>query len=257
MARHSSKTLLPEPFTGSNDFESYVTHFELLSQLQKLQRIETVKGAETEIDERPLYFAFRVQYSAIDFYRTLSEDTRESYDETVKAFRQHYNEESVVFRGRLARRVQQPGEKLSDFLGDFQTLALKAYPQESNEIREHLILRGFLEGIENSQVRLDLRKNLVDADMTSDKALERALHIEAVTRIEEENNEPRVSAIQSNENTQLVNSINDLVRTLQTNQPNIQENQKFSSQGARQKEFLRGSERSSRENGDRNRSATH
>ena len=90
--------------------------------------------------------------------------------------------------------------------------------------------------------------------MTLDKALERALHIEAVTRIEEEDNEPRVSAIQSNENTQLVNSINDLVRTLQTSQPNRQENQQFSSQGARPKEFLRCSERSSRENGDRNRS---
>ena len=131
-------------------------------------------------------------------------------------------------------------------------ISLESIPQESNEIREHLILRGFLEGIENGQVRLDLRKNLGDADMTLDKALERALHIEAVTRIEEEDNEPRFSAIQSNENTQLVNSINDLVRTLQTNQPNRQENQKFSSQGARPKEFLRGSEQSSRENGDRN-----
>ena len=160
-----------------------------------------------------------------------------------------------MFRGRLARRVQQPGEKLTDFLGDLQTLALKAYPQESNEIREHLILRGFLEGIENSQVRLDLRKNLGDADMTLERALERALHIEAITRIEEEDNERRVSAIQSNENTQLVNSINDLMRTLQTNQPNRQKNKKFSSQGARPKEFLRGSERSSRENGDRKRSA--
>ena len=253
MARHSSKTLLPEPFTGSNDFESYIKHFELLSQLQKWQRKETVNGAETEIDERPHYFALRLQKSAIDFYRTLSEDTRKSYDETVKAFRQHYNEKPLVFRGNLAKRVQQPGEKVTDFLGDLQILALKAYPQESNEIREHLILRRFLEGIENSQVRLDLRKNLGDADMTLDKALERALHIEAVTRIEEEYNEPRVSAIQSNENTQLVNSINDLVQTLQTNQPNRRENQKFLLQGARPKEFLRGSQRSSRENEDRNR----
>ena len=253
MARHSSKTLLPEPFTGSNDFESYITHFELLSQLQKWQRKETVNGAEDQIDERPHYFALRLQKSAIDFYGTLSEDTRKDYDETVKALRQYYNEKPVVFRGRLARRVQQPGEKLTDFLGDLQTLALKAYPQESNKIREHLILRGFLEGIENSQVRLDLRKNLGDADMTLDKALERALHIEAVTRIEEEDNEARVSAIQSNKNTQLVNSINDLVQTLQTNQPNRRENQKFSSQGARPKEFLRGSQRSSRENEDRNR----
>ena len=100
MARHSSKTLLPEPFTGSNDFESYVTHFEFLSQLQKWQRNETVNGAETEIDERPPYFA--LQKSAIDFYRTFSEDTRKIYDETVKAFRQQYNEKPVVFRGEAS-----------------------------------------------------------------------------------------------------------------------------------------------------------
>ena len=97
-------------------------------------------------------------------------------------------------------------------------------------------------------MQLDLRKNLGDADMTLNKALERALHIDAVTRIEEEDNEPRVFAIQSNENTQLVKSINDFVQTLQANQPNRQENQKFSSQGARPKEILCGSERSSREN---------
>ena len=195
MARHSSKTLLPEPFTGSNDFESHITHFELLSQLQKWQRKETVNGAETKIDERLHFFALSLQNSAIDFYRTLSEDTRNSYDQTVKPFRQHYNKKPVVFQGRLARRVQQPGEKLTDFLGNLQALALNAYPQESTQIREHLILRGFLENIENSQVRLDLRKNLGDADMTLDRALERALHIEAVTRIEEEDNKPRVSAI--------------------------------------------------------------
>ena len=227
MAQHSSKTLLPEPFTGSNDFESYATHFKLLSQFQKWQRKETVNGAETEIDERPHYFALRLQNSAIDFYRTLSEDNEKSYDKTVKAFRQHYNEKPVVFRGRLARRVQQPGEKLKNCLGDLQTLALKAYPQESTEIREHLILRGFLEGIENSQVQLDLKKNFGDADMILDRALERPLHIEAVTRIEEEDNEPRFSAIQSKENSQLLYSINDFVRTLQTNHSNRQENQKF------------------------------
>ena len=154
MPRHSSKTLLPELFTGWSDFESYVTNF----------------------------------------------------------------------------------EHLSCYVTPFD-----------------LILRGILESIENSQVRIDLRKNLGDADITLDKASERALLIEAVTRIEEEDNEPRGSAIQSNENTQLVNSINDLLRTLQDNQSNRQDNQKFSSQGARPKEFLCGSERSSRETEVRNR----
>ena len=110
-----------------------------MSQLQKWQRKETVDGAATEIDERPHYFVLSLQKSAIDFHRTLSEDTRKSYDETVQAFRQHYNEKPVVFRGRLARRVQQPGEKITDLLGELQTLDLTAHPQESNETREHLI----------------------------------------------------------------------------------------------------------------------
>ena len=97
----------------------------------------------------------------------------------------------------------------------------------STEIREHLSLWGFLEGIENIQVQLGLRKNLVDANITLDKALEIGLHIEAVTKIEEENSDPRVSAIQWNENFQLFSLINDLVRTLQINQSKSQDNQRL------------------------------
>ena len=110
MARHSSKTLLPEIFTGSNYIESFVTHFERLSQLQNWQRKETVNDADTKIDEWPQYFAIRLKKLAVDFHRTLWKDTRKNYDETVKAFRQFYNEKPVVFQGRLARRVQKPDE---------------------------------------------------------------------------------------------------------------------------------------------------
>ena len=60
-------------------------------------------------------------------------------------------------------------------------------------------------------------------------------------------------AIQSKEDFQIVNSIIDLVLTLLTNQSTSRDNQKFSSQGARPKKFLPGSEQSSRESGDRNR----
>ena len=98
-----------------------------------------------------------------------------------------------------------------------RTLALKAYPQESKEKKEHLNFRQFLKGIENSQVRLNQRRKLGDADMTLDKALERALHVEAVSKIEGEDKDPPVSAIKSKENTQLVNLTYHLVRTLQTN----------------------------------------
>ena len=49
-----SKMLLPEAFTGSNNFESYLSHFEQLVELQNLKRIVT----RTETDERPYYFVF-------------------------------------------------------------------------------------------------------------------------------------------------------------------------------------------------------
>ena len=212
-----SKILLPEAFSGSNDFESYLTYFELLAVLQKWKRKEPASssGAAREIDEQPHHFALRLQKSAIEFYRTLPQNVRDSYNETVKAFRNHYSEKPVVFRGRLARRVQHPGEKLTDFLGDLKHLAHKAYPEESQDIRDHLVLRGFLEGIHHSQVRLDLRKTLEDKDMTVDKALKRALHLEAVTRIEEDEQVPQIAAIrQDDSNKSLIEAVNGLVQKL-------------------------------------------
>ena len=202
--------MLPEPFTGSNDLEAYITHFELLATLQKWKRTE----GDTEIDERPHYFAFRLQKGAIDYYKTLPEATQTNYDELVKSFRTHYNEKPVVFRGRLAKRVQQPGEKLTDFLGELQKLALKAYPADSEEVREHLVVRGFLEGINNTQVRLDLRKTLQDDEMEIQTVLEKALHLEAVTRIEEEEKEYRVSSIIPDSASRLVDRLNELVAEL-------------------------------------------
>ena len=57
------------------------------------------------------------------------------------------------------------------------------------------MLGEFLEGIRNSQVRLDLRKTIGDAEMNIESILEMALHLKAVTRIEEEEKEPRVAVL--------------------------------------------------------------
>ena len=50
----------------------------------------------------------------IDFYRTLTDAQKASYDELKKAFRPHYTEKPVVFRGRLARR-EKPGGEINRF----------------------------------------------------------------------------------------------------------------------------------------------
>ena len=64
----------------------------------------------------------------------------------------------------------------------------------STEIIEYLNLRRVLKRKENNQVQIDFRTKLGDADMTLEKALERALFIEAVKIIEEEDRQPRFLA---------------------------------------------------------------
>ena len=145
----------------------------------------------------------------------------------LKLFKNTIVEKPVVFRGRLARRVQQPGEKLTDFLGDLKHLALKAYPRDSQYIRDHLVLRGFLVGINYSQVRLDLRKQIGDKDMKIQTFFEQALHLEAVTRIEEEEQTPKVEVIRRNETKDLVEAVNRLVNQLSVDdkQRKVRQNQ--------------------------------
>ena len=65
-----SKMLLPEAFTGSNDFECYLTHFELLAGLQKWKPTEPASsgGAARKKDARSHYFVLRLQKSATEFY---------------------------------------------------------------------------------------------------------------------------------------------------------------------------------------------
>ena len=136
-----------------------------------------------------------MEKSATELYKALPEATRNSYDETVKALRRHHSEITVVFRRRLAHRVQHAGEKLADFLGSLQQLALKAHPDESQDIRNHLVLQGFFKGIHYNQIGFELRKTIGNKDMNIAKALGRLLHLEAVIRIEEEEQTPRIAAI--------------------------------------------------------------
>ena len=70
-------------------------------------------GMVLEKDKRLLSFSLSLQKSAIEFHRTLPENFRISIVDTVKAFRNHYIENS----GQLAGRVQHPDDKLTDFQG--------------------------------------------------------------------------------------------------------------------------------------------
>ena len=91
---------------------------------------------------------------------------------------------------------------------------MKAYSTESQYIRGHLVLRGFLEGINHSQMRLDLRKQIGDKNMKIETVLERALHLDDVTRIEEEEQTSKIAIIRRDETKDLVEVVTRLVNKL-------------------------------------------
>ena len=63
-------------------------------------------------------------------------------------------------------------------------------------------------------MKLYLRKQIGDKDMKSETVLERALHLEAVTRIEEEEQTPKVAVIRRDETKDLVEAVTKLVNQL-------------------------------------------
>ena len=89
-----------------------------------------------------------------------------------------------------------------------------AYPDESQDIRDRLVLRGFSEGIQHSQVRHELRNTIGEKGMNIANALEWGLHLEAVTKTEEEEQTPRIAAILRDETETLLDSVNSLVQQM-------------------------------------------
>ena len=101
--------------------------------------------------------------------------------------------------------------KLTDFLGDLKKLALKAYPKESQDIRDHLVLRELLDKIKHIQARLDHRKQIIDKDMQIEAILGPELHLEAVTRIEEDEQRPKIAVVRRAETKDLLEAVTKLV----------------------------------------------
>ena len=200
--------LLYEAFTSSNDLEGYLTHFELLAELQKWKRTEG--DPAREVDERPHYFALRLQKSAIEFYRTLPQATSEKkMMNALKLFGEHCRVKTGRFPGTASSQRTATRRKTDRFSGRFKAVALKAYPTESQDIRDHLVMSGFPEIINHSQVRLDLRKQIGDKDMKIETVLERSCNKNRRGRAN-----TKVAVIRRDETKDLVEAVTRLVNQL-------------------------------------------
>ena len=182
---------LPEPFNGTGDISAYITQFELLSNLQSWVAPPCKDadgnpqldgdGNQLYTDKRHQIFPLRLRAGAIEFYHSLDDETKNDYKSLRNAFEKQYLEPLEFFRGALRKRTQRESEKVTEFLADLKLLAKKAYPDGSEENREHLVMQAFLEGLLDQNVRLEIRKEKV---ISLADVLERALHLDAIFMLE-------------------------------------------------------------------------
>ena len=105
-------------------------------------------------------------------------------------------------------------KKIAVFPWYLKHLSHKANPEESQDVRDILFPRCFLEGRHHNQDRLYIRRKALEfKDMTGDRALERALHLEAVKIKEEEEQLPQIAVLKHDDpNKSLVGAVNRLVQ---------------------------------------------
>ena len=165
-------SLMPENFTGSGDFEDY---------LQQFNTAALHSGwFPPSHDNRPHYFAFRLQANALHFYTTLSAAQQTDFNLLVDAFRQNYTTNVDILKARLKAARQQPNQDISAFLCDIRTLAGRAY-RAFPHLVEQIVLTSFIEGLSDATLRWELRKS---KPATADDALAMAMELNSFLEIE-------------------------------------------------------------------------
>ena len=138
--------LMSESFTSSGEFEDSIQQFK---------------------HNRPHYFALRLQGNSLQFYTTLSSAQQADFSLLVDAFRQNYTMNVDILNGKLKAAQQQPNQDFSAFLCDIRALKPRAY-RALPHLVEPIVLASFIEGLNASTRRWDLRKS---KPVTADDAL--------------------------------------------------------------------------------------
>ena len=142
--------LMPEAFTDETDFEGYLQQFTTTARLSGWQTAPT--------DNRPYYFALRLEGNGLHFYTTVTAAQQQKFDQLVTDFCTTYTTNVEVLKAKLKTARQQPNQTTAAFLCGVRTLARRVYRgQPLNE--EQIVLTSFIEKLHDAQLRWELRRS--------------------------------------------------------------------------------------------------
>ena len=106
------------------------------------------------------------------------------YTKVVQALRNRFDRSSQteLYKVQFRARVRKPGENLSELASAIRRLTNRAYPMVSADVRDDLAKDQFLEALESSQTRLQVRRQ---KPCTLDEALSLAIEEEVLVSLEQ------------------------------------------------------------------------
>lgn len=121
----------PEPFSGKESWEEYLSHFEDCAELSRWSDREKV-----------LFLAASLRDQARSYYMSLSLVERRSYEILVNKFSQRFgsSRHQNKWLSRLEMRKRQPGETVAALCDDIRQISQKAYCNLNEKEQEALAL---------------------------------------------------------------------------------------------------------------------
>ncbi|CAC5426210.1 Transposon Ty3-I Gag-Pol polyprotein [Mytilus coruscus] len=131
-------TLKPEPFSGKDCWEEYLSHFEDCAELGQW-------GNRTKL----LFLAASLRGQARTYYMSLSPDDRRTYQMLTQKLDQRFGSSKHKNRwlSKLEMRRRMPGESIAEVGDDIRQLAQKAYYYLDLAAQESLALNQLFEVI--------------------------------------------------------------------------------------------------------------
>ena len=130
----------PEPYDGTEDFETFINHFECCAKI-----------GNWSDDEMAWMLSASLKGQARRFYVPLPPDTKDDYNELVFQLQQRFgtaSRHSIYWQTQFENKIRQPGESIQSFVDELMLLAPKAYPQLHVSIQQHLALQQLMKSLE-------------------------------------------------------------------------------------------------------------
>ena len=157
----------PAVYDGESNWQDYLVHFEMISQLNNWD--DVTKAMELATSLRGV---------AQGVLSDMRPETRCSYRHLVSALANRFQPEnqSELYRAQLKNRIRQKGESLTELAQDIKRLTRLAYPAAPLEVRDRLARDCFIDSLNDSEIEWSIFQS---KPTSAEDAVRSALEYEA------------------------------------------------------------------------------